>query len=438
MELMNRFFEKSIKVLSTARLTEISREYQRFNFHPAVIQLVLLCAESSDPLNLSHSYYLNEQKEGQEKFQMREKLYKFAFSVISDLMSKAPLTKQIEDLKKSCFLVCFSNQDELFHIQLFDWLIANGYSEELINSTSPFVERYLISCYEQSIDLADLLWKHYGVRKEYLKAAKFLLKIALDMKGIALDKRLYYLTLAMTNAKSVRDGSAELSDFIVEIEERLQIARLQSSVLSAVRERDATQAENLEYNILSISELFNMYTSPMNLPELSLQIIDYSGHQDATLVNQLWTEIINQAQDNMALLSAKIVDTCRKLSKTAHIVPLDSLVMILEKMCLMKKDLIEAGWLPKTLLSAQIAPHKIFESLNRLVELKITPWNGPSALLFLLDDIRILFELSSTDTIPSKVLNDCVSNYILQLTTLNIGQEIMNEFRVLQRKLSSK
>ena len=91
------------------------------------------------------------------------------------------LVPQVEEV----FSLALRSSDEVFHIALYDWLIAKQLSEKLLDIQSPYLEPYLKQAASNNPDqlaTLDLLWKFYEKSKNYGAAARILAKLA-DRQG---------------------------------------------------------------------------------------------------------------------------------------------------------------------------------------------------------------------------------------------------------------
>ena len=79
------------------------------------------------------------------------------------------------------FALALKTDDEMFHIALYDWLVAKQLPDKLLDIQTPFLEPYLKQAatqYPDQLVVLDLLWKHYEKTKNYASAARILAKLA--------------------------------------------------------------------------------------------------------------------------------------------------------------------------------------------------------------------------------------------------------------------
>jgi len=61
--------------------------------------------------------------------------------------------------KQEAYDVINNSKDEVFQINLYDWYLAQGWSDRLLDIDSPFVITYLQRKSVQDVAHADLLWR---------------------------------------------------------------------------------------------------------------------------------------------------------------------------------------------------------------------------------------------------------------------------------------
>ena len=127
-------------------------------------------------------------------------------------------------------------QDELMHVAVYDWMVNKRLTSELIAVQQPSLEMYLVRTCEQSPELSDLLWKYYEKNLNHSAAAKVLHKLATRPgSSLTLVQRFEYLARAVMCLRSDQVGCApQLGVFLRELEDMIDVARIQQQVLEAV------------------------------------------------------------------------------------------------------------------------------------------------------------------------------------------------------------
>ena len=87
-----------------------------------------------------------------------------------------------------------------------------------------------------------------------------------------------------------------------------QVARLQMVVLDALRQLGTSEAaaavSMLNAELMDISKLYGDFAEPFRLADCKLAIVHCAGHDDPTLVESLWREIIENGRGTRAVSGA--------------------------------------------------------------------------------------------------------------------------------------
>lgn len=181
-------------------------------------------------------------------------------------------------------------------------------SDSLYDHVSKIIANRLSLSREASVEarsLASLYWRFLS-KKVINSSAKALLELAISLPqtlpskpiydALTLKDRIEFLTLALSHSKGNLRSNGD-SDFIREIEERLDVARLQNECMAIVKARFGDVAELRElggcnYGLWSLSDLFNRFLVPMSLDDLSLVALKMSGCRDPALIHKVWSNLI--------------------------------------------------------------------------------------------------------------------------------------------------
>jgi nuclear pore complex protein Nup155 len=174
--------------------------------------------------------------------------------------------------------------------------IKSKYIEDFLN--------YTATLQQDSTQILDLLWHYYEKNKNYIAAAKILDQLAQrESTNSALKDRLEYISRAIVCAKStgtLTKISGE-GEFLHELEEKMEVARIQLSILDAVKDLPQTIHTSeaitiLNSKLMDLSQLYEDFAEPFNLSHCKLAIIHCAGHYDPMLIESLWREIIEQGR----------------------------------------------------------------------------------------------------------------------------------------------
>ncbi|XP_012137924.1 nuclear pore complex protein Nup154 [Megachile rotundata] len=355
------------EVAPILNLSAVCQQFVACQFYSGVLELCLCCAERVDHNNAALHYYKNnepiEDQEGRFAYMKRTEIYKEFITLLDHLYnqsisnpltpsipsrpgpppqnaSTAPVTPAKEILHKMINDALHSSC-EILHTSVYTWMIDRGLHGELVAFAAPSLEAYLTR-----FDAPNLLWQFYEKNKNHAAAAKILDSLATKESNIPLSQRVEYLTRAVVCMRSDQAGYAPyLGIFLRELEDKVEVARIQQQILETIYNQhlhdrlseDALKA--LKFSLLDITKLYEKYADPLQLWECKLSIIHCSGHQDAMLIQEIWTNIINNelkastasnADDKMAILTSKIISLGQEYSGSPHCFPVDFLIKQLE------------------------------------------------------------------------------------------------------------
>lgn len=154
---------------------------------------------------------------------------------------------------------------------------------------------------KSDIVIADILWSYYATNSAFEKMATVLSAMANstnDEYELDLERRMEYLSRAIAAAKSSRPGAnVEYGHLLHDLEESSEVAEIQRDILAILRNDDEINPElvqMLDYRLLTISELYNEYASPLGMHEVVLSILHTSGHKDRQLMENTWTYLLQR------------------------------------------------------------------------------------------------------------------------------------------------
>lgn len=147
--------------------------------------------------------------------------------------------------RNEAYDVISRSTDELFLTSLYDWYLAQGWTDRLLTMDSPFIVTYLERKSAEDIAHADMLWKYYGQSGQFYDAACVQLKLAKSGLALTLDRRIEYLSRARANASTYTQGGNRKSKqkLLQEISEFLDVANIQDEVLQRLKEDSRLPAE---------------------------------------------------------------------------------------------------------------------------------------------------------------------------------------------------
>jgi nuclear pore complex protein Nup155 len=230
-----------------------------------------------------------------------------------------------EDLVASCA----ASSDKKFLHSLYDHLLATDVQTAMrIDSTS--LEDWLLNVKKD----VDLLWNYYSFHGHYTLAGDIMYKKATDKDDkTSLDQRIECLTRAANSYSTSinvnqssfggRGSSQTLQEqkiVIERIQELLDVAAIQKRVLTTIiqsQDADLEQAkmDALTYTLVTISDLYNEYSCPLNLFDVCLLILETCRYNEPDNIKTLWKSIICEEVLPCQTNSHSVVDSLTRLKQ---------------------------------------------------------------------------------------------------------------------------
>lgn len=476
------------------QLPAVCRLFCSVHYYEGVVDLCLSASKKRDPQDLATHYYRNgeplEDRQGLQAYASRMECYKAVIDTLGFLMNLSASHPQSPSIPKSpgaapppeagmltpeeakgylerVLQLSLKSDDELFHTALYSWLIDQKHTDRLLEVKSPFVEPYLNRCIEthpESLSSMDLMWKYYEKNHNFSAAARILVKLAeRHSPEVSLQQRLEYLSRATICVKSSElriTSSVMEGDFLYEIEEKMEVARIQQQILQSLQQRQPQHPNfinaisRLNSDLIDISKLYEEYADPFDLPEAQLAIIHCSDHFDPLLVENLWQKIVdrelqstisNTPSGRMSALGNKIKTLGRIYISSQKYFPIAFLVKYLEFRS--STASFESSWVFTVLLSVGVTFPQLVEVYHKVYKSRDPCWRSIKKPHHLLISICQLFLHFANN--PKVVLSnerrafasnclDLVATYLvdLQADSLTEGvQQLMSRFRDVQYRL---
>lgn len=264
-------------------LTNICQQFTLAGYYQGVIDLVATCAIKVDPNEVAVHFYKNhEPMEDQEGFiayntrrefyhevkEMLETVYQNLCNanITLDMTRGASMSEEqdrgIKDQVLQIVRFALQSPDKLLHNAVYEWLLSRDLLSELLGLSEQSLGEFLSRSAERSpenLKLSDLLWKYHERNGQHAAAATILDSLASrETESIGLQQRIEYLARAIMCMRSDTVGaSAHNGVLLKELEDKLEIARVQKQILEAVGTFRATN--NTKDAIRSLnSSLYNM------------------------------------------------------------------------------------------------------------------------------------------------------------------------------------
>ncbi|TCD69902.1 hypothetical protein EIP91_005726 [Steccherinum ochraceum] len=410
-----RLFTKAARILELDKLREICGDYQQLKYARGAVELPLHCADVEDSDQQGRGFWHsgcppNDIRE--PLWQARLRCYDLvldSLSVFEEQCGKVPSSGGLDDpetVRTHAYELAFASEDEMFHSVLYDWLIQRGLADELLEMRPVYLEAHLRRepVTEQKLQL---LWQFYVKDKQPLRAAEVLGALAETSDfDLPLDSRLEYLTLAVGNAKShpisTSGNHEEALAFLTDLEEKLDVAQVQLELYHALvprageSEDTAAKVKLLTKGLYNISQLYQVYADPFNLPTIKLLIIHISEHRDDNLVRPIWNQIFEDAIEGVEpaeaadRIQSKVQPLGQRFYPSVSAFPLRHIALLLVRFMLANKGAVPQGWAPRILIQCGVPYADVWDILHELYESQIPPFNDQANVQAVSSDIAIL------------------------------------------------
>jgi hypothetical protein len=226
-------------------------------------------------------------------------------------------------------------------------MLNNRQQETLLGIESPDLEHWLLNNEDHS-----MIHQYYLKQGKYLEAGQMALKVASDDALVmTLDKRIEFLAEAesaldwtLNHSMMIRIKAEQL---VEQVNAKLRLAKLQKRVLSEIGSTrfQITDEEmnRLESRLVSADELYNEYSEPYELYEISMMILHASCLNDSGVIQQTWLNLFTQS-----------IVPCATRYEREVFDPLSSFVST-SQLASPVVTLIDAG---------QVSPYPLFEDAN--------------------------------------------------------------------------
>ncbi|KAF2455205.1 Non-repetitive/WGA-negative nucleoporin C-terminal-domain-containing protein [Lineolata rhizophorae] len=330
-------FQQVASALTGEQLKTAVAQYVEMEFFAGAVRLVLRCASMVDRAGQAAAWVragMPQADDRQKQFEKRTECYNLIHDIINAVDASVARTRPehladphhpVARRKAEAYEEIHNSTDELFQTNLFDWYVAQGWEERLLDIRSPAVVAYLQSKADERLDHADLLWRYFARYNCFFDAAVVQLKLAKsDAFEIPLSKRIEYLGWAKTNASTgfgisanmgalrspdssmlstltgprgaspagsfaATDSRLSRQELLAEASDLLDMAAVQAELLERVPHHPRLTAENRERAI-------QMLNGPIRTVEsLYHDFADEAGYYDICLVLYKISQYRNQA-----------------------------------------------------------------------------------------------------------------------------------------------
>lgn len=368
-----------MEVIPRINLKEVARQYATCQFYDGIVTICLDFARKIDPSDIAVRYYFNQCIEDTVAYAQRLDCYNEIINVLEQLhnsgqssntmavniprspgycqlpVAETQVPSKLEAKTHIDHIItkCLASADILLHASIYDWMINKGLIGELIDSSKPSLEKYLVRCRsisQFSVDHNELLWKYHERHGNHSAAAEILMNIAKSPdNNVQLSERADYLAKALMCIQNQETGV--MAHYIHELQDMLQVVGVQKAVLNAIvdiqntsesielKQTAQTAILALNNNLFDLTELFTNYAEKFELWECKLSIIEMAGYRDEHLIQSTWQKLLQVTLDTcpspdantvMIRIMDKVATLVTKYGVDSFVVPLDFLVYQLE------------------------------------------------------------------------------------------------------------
>jgi len=278
---------------------------------------------------------------------------------------------------------------------------------------------------------------------------------------LSLSRRLEYITLAVGNAKShpVSVGGQHESAivFLTELEEKLDVAQVQLEVYNTLLPRLQAHPEDsdlkeklelLERGLFNVSELYQVYAEPYDLPTMKLLILHVSQHRDEKLVTEIWSRIFNDTTQGVPpaeapdRIQAKVVPLGQRFYPSDSAFPFRHIALLLVRFHLGHTDVVPTGWVPRILIQCGVPYAETWDVLHQMYDSQIPPFNAQpavqtlsAAICVLLQDWLEAAKRAPTEFFPVDRIDSAVEVYLRELQEGDVQKTTREGYERVRREL---
>jgi len=422
-----------------------------------IVDICLFVAEKRDPTNLAGFQQASRLPPAKPLDDSEERTRATAVSSridcymrIFDTLDRLLNQEDFDDV----FQFCVKSSDELFHTKLYEWLCEKNLSSKLLEVRSPYVEPFLRKKAESdcfSTSHLDLMWRFYERRGNFLGAAQILDQLSSRPSAdYELEERLAYLS----RAKGCVEAMATPGEYLHELEEKMEVVRIQIQLYNKLKELPASPVisdalTQLNYSLMELTQLYQNYAQKFNLYDCQLAILKCGNHHDATLIERLWKNIIDEIlysnqeeapETQLHSLSSKIENLGKSLMPSERFFPAYFIISYLEYKTHLYNNL---RWVPHCLMKMGFKPLNLLEPYHKFYKSRehSVYWQGKQ--IHVLRVIATLIEdsLDNSDRLFATSCLDVLCDYLIDLQTMapnsNV-RKLQDTFNMLQSRINAR
>lgn len=467
-----QLFQRVSDGLSMDYLVSAVQSYIENQFFAGAIQLALTVAAHSDRANLGLAWFMGGRRvddTGKEYYEFRKQCYDLVSKVILAVDSLAANDPGVIDghlttiakRKNEAYAVISDSTDELFLTSLYDWYLEQGWSDRLLQTSSPFVVTYLQRKSADDVSHADLLWRYYAQSQRFFEAADVQYQLAQSAFALPLARRIEYLGRARANASTFTEGVSRQNRqrLLQDITNLIDVANIQDDILERIKD-DARIPENEKPNVLKqvdgpilpMTILFNTYADSGSYYDVCLQVFHVADYRNAADIRATWQHLLQDLHDKTVKAGTPqpyeaVIDKVRSLggrlrmSETVFSIPM--LIPMLERYSLeYQRGVAPPNWVVDLFLDLGVTHESIYAVLESMYYTDEVPFQGSNRkyvaadLLYLVN--RWFYESSRPGGVVfgSDAVAERVSEMLLLLQQGGLPPEQLEAVQMLRTRIA--
>ncbi|KAG6007326.1 hypothetical protein E4U21_006137 [Claviceps maximensis] len=314
-----KLFEKVAGSLTFANLQTAVSQYVDLKYYAGAISLCLVVAREKDRGNAA-LVWVNDGKPADDArentFNDRKRCYDMIHDVLTRLDAASSTEPETIDGKLTlmatkrleAYDVVNNSDDEVFHFDLYEWYIQQGWTDRILAINSPHVITFLERLVGSQFEHADLLCRFYTNRSRFFDAARVQAQLATSDFPLGIKDRIRLLSLAKANANVTTVGVSrqQQQQLNHDVSELLDVANIQDDLLERLMVDDRLDAERraeieqtLDGDIQDLSSLFNDYADQAGYYDVCLLIYHSANYRNPTTISGTWSNLIQQTHEEV-------------------------------------------------------------------------------------------------------------------------------------------
>ncbi|POR37452.1 Putative nucleoporin [Tolypocladium paradoxum] len=314
-----KLFEKVAGSLTFANLQSAVTQYVDLKYYAGAVQLCLVVAREKDRGNTA-LLWVNDGKPASDPrgtaYNERKRCYDLIHDVLRHLDAASSREPELIDGKLTliatkrleAYDVVNGSDDEVFHFDLYEWYIQQGWTDRILAIDSPHVITFLQRLAGTNVEHADLLCRFYTNRSRFFDAAEVQAELANSEFALGIKDRIRLLSLAKANANVATVGVSRQQQQMLNhvVTDLLEVANIQDDLLGRLKvderinpERKMEIEQALDGKVLDLSELFNDYADQAGYYDLCLLIYHTANYRNPTTISGTWSNLIQQTHDEI-------------------------------------------------------------------------------------------------------------------------------------------